>query len=119
MNVHNTNFSRTNISAASPEILHPPQAELTKISILNTRSYEWHGNISLNAVNASPGRYQGQDFSDKVDELIRVVVLVLSSLPELIQASTANNQRRVDLQSIRPEVRVLEKLDKAILNKIS
>lgn len=43
-----------------------------------------------------------------------MVISVLSILPHLIQPCTSNNQRRVDFNPIRTEIRVLEKLFKRL-----
>ena len=35
-------------------------------------------------------RYQGENSGNKVDELVRVVVLVLAGLPKLVEARSTN-----------------------------
>ena len=54
----------------------------------------------LNAINARPGRHQRQNLRQQVDQHVGCVVLVPARLPQLVQASAANHQCGVQLQSV-------------------
>jgi hypothetical protein len=48
------------------------------------------------------------DLSNNIYQDLRSIVLVFSRLPELVQASASNDQRRVNLQTVRTKCRVLK-----------
>lgn len=64
----------------------------------------------LHSVDARPGWHQRQDSGHQVHQIAGRVALVAAGLPQLVQAGAADDQRRVQLQPVRPERRVLEKL---------
>lgn len=64
----------------------------------------------LHSVDARPGWYQRQNSSHQVHEIAGRVAFVAASLPQLIQTRASDHQRWVQLQTIGPERRILEKL---------
>ena len=98
------------IPALDSEVLHPPQRELSQVSILDSTRDERHRDVSLDPVDSRPWRDEGHDPRDDVHERVRRVVLVLSGLPELVQTGTSDDERRVQLQSVRTVGGILEVL---------
>ena len=62
----------------------------------------------LYTIDPRPWRHQSQYTSHDIYQHIRCVILVLSRPPELVQPSTANDQRGIYFQPIAPERRVFE-----------
>lgn len=49
------------VPAAQPQLCHACECQLPEVPLLNTTGHEGHGDVSLDAVDAHPGGYQGQD----------------------------------------------------------
>lgn len=64
----------------------------------------------LDAVHPCPGRHQGQNAGHQVHQGAGRVALVAARLPQLVQTRASDHQRRVELQTIGPERRILKKL---------
>lgn len=64
----------------------------------------------LHSVDPRPGRHQRQNSGHQVHEIAGRVAFVAAGLPQLVQTRASDHQRRVQLQPIRPERRILEKL---------
>ena len=62
----------------------------------------------MDSVDSDPGRDEGENLGDQVDESIGIIVLVFACSPEFVQASASDNQRGVDLQAVRSELRILK-----------
>jgi len=46
----NTNFTRPHITALGSQILHASERQLSQVTMLYTRRYQWHGNISTEKI---------------------------------------------------------------------
>mmetsp|Transcript_32404 Transcript_32404/g.49570 ORF Transcript_32404/g.49570 Transcript_32404/m.49570 type:complete len:387 (-) Transcript_32404:89-1249(-) len=110
MNFLDANFSCSDVSARQVQVLHPLQSKFSQVAVVNSGSDERHRDISLNSVDSYPGRHQRQDFGDQINESVWIVVLILASLPELVEASTSDNKGRIYFQTICTECWVLEVL---------
>lgn len=64
----------------------------------------------LHSVDARPGWHQCQNSGHQVNKITGRVAFVAAGLPQLVQTCAADHQRRVQLQPIRPECGILEKL---------
>lgn len=81
--------------AAQPQVGHARQRKLAQVALLHPASDQRHGDVSLDAVDAHPGRHQRQDACHQVHKLVGGVVTVQTLLPEFVQAG-AWSQGRVE-----------------------
>ena len=96
-------FSCAHVAAGRPEVLHARESELAEVAVLDAGRDERHGDVALDAVDAGPGRDEGHDSCDQVDQRVRRVVLVAARAPELVQPRAADDERGVDLQAVGAE----------------
>ena len=101
-------FAGAHVAAAGAEILHPAQRQFAQVAVLDPGRHERHRDVALHAVDPCPGRDEGQDAGDEVDERVGGVALVATRAPELVQAGAADDERGVDLQAVGAEGRVGE-----------
>mmetsp|Transcript_28206 Transcript_28206/g.66154 ORF Transcript_28206/g.66154 Transcript_28206/m.66154 type:complete len:223 (-) Transcript_28206:545-1213(-) len=81
VNLLHADLPCSDILARQIKIPHPGQGEFTQMTMLHTTGHQRHGNVSLDAINTSPWRDHGQYRRRQLDELLRRVVFVPSSLP--------------------------------------
>ena len=113
MNLLHADLPCSDILARQIKIPHPGQGQFTQMAMLHTTGHQRHGNVSLDAINTSPWRDHGQYRRRQLDELLRRVVFVPSSLPQLIQTRASNYKRRIELQSIRSKCWILKELSES------
>lgn len=101
-------LARAHVAARGAEVFHPAQRQFAQVAVFHARGDERHGDVALHAVDAGPGRDQGHDARDEVDECVRGVVLVAARAPELVQPRAADHERGVDFQAVGAEGRVGE-----------
>lgn len=58
-------------SPPSPQVAHARQRQLPQVALLHPAGHQRHGDVSLDAVDAHPGRHVGQDAGHQVDQLWR------------------------------------------------
>eukprot|EP01085_Mycamoeba_gemmipara_P005113 Mycagemm_TRINITY_DN10189_c0_g1::TRINITY_DN10189_c0_g1_i2::g.5113::m.5113 type:complete len:331 gc:universal TRINITY_DN10189_c0_g1_i2:1783-791(-) len=115
VDVLDAHFAGAHVAALEPELCHASECQLAQITVLHTARHQRHGNVALNAVHASPRRHQGQDAGNEIDQGRGVIVLVAASAPEFVEASAANNKRRIELESVSTKVGALEELAEALV----
>lgn len=71
MDVLNTSLTGADIAALQTQVPHAREGQLPQVALLHPRADERHGDVSLDAVDANPGRDQCQDSCHQVDELHR------------------------------------------------
>ena len=103
-------LARAHIPTARAKVLHPGEGELAEIAILDASADERHRDVALDTIDARPGRDEGEDAGDKIDERVGRVVLVAAGAPELVQAGAADDEGGVDLEAVGAEGRVVEVL---------
>ena len=64
--------------------------------------------VPLYTIHPSPWRHQRQYPRNNIDEHVRCIILVSTRPPQLVQASTPDDEGRVDLQPIAPERGIFE-----------
>mmetsp|Transcript_36784 Transcript_36784/g.65867 ORF Transcript_36784/g.65867 Transcript_36784/m.65867 type:complete len:279 (-) Transcript_36784:670-1506(-) len=112
--VLNAALARADVATLQPQLSHASQRELAQVAFLHTAAHQWHWDVALDAIYAHPRRHQRQHPSDEVDELLRRVVFVEPLLPQLVESGAADDEGRVELEPIRAEVGVFEKLAEAL-----
>jgi hypothetical protein len=110
MDVLDADLAGAHVAALGAKVLHTLERQLAQISVLDARGDQGHGDVPLDAVHARPRRNQGQDFGHQVHQGVGVVVFVLARLPQLVEPRPANHQRRIKLESVRAERRILKEL---------
>ena len=114
MHLLNPDLPRPHITTGDLQFLHPGQYKFPQVPVVNARGDDRHRDVPLHSVHPQPGRGQGHQLGHDIDQLVRVVAAVLAVLPQLVQACAPDHERRVDLQPVRAELRVLEQLAKAL-----
>ncbi|KAH6326069.1 hypothetical protein HBI37_213840 [Parastagonospora nodorum] len=107
-------FARAHVATRGAEVFHACEREFAEVSVFHARCDERHGDVALDAVDAGPRWYEGENTGDNIDEGVGGVVFVPSRSPEFVQARPANNQRGIDLQPVGAEVRVCKVLDELV-----
>jgi hypothetical protein len=131
-----TDFTASNVTAGETKVAHASEGEFAEVTVLNAGRNEGHGNVAvrrnmwwdqfdsstaaegrregetpdapLNTIHPRPRGHQRQNPCHDIDQSIRAVVLVPPRSPELVQSRTANDERRVDLETVGAERGVFE-----------
>jgi hypothetical protein len=110
VDVDDANLPGSHVSAAEPQLPHPFQCQFAKVSVLNARSDEWHRDVALNAVDASPRGDEGENVRYEIDELGGGVVLIPPRAPQLVEPRAPDHQCWVDLEAVGAKRRILKVL---------
>lgn len=110
MDLLNANLSGPYISAYQVHLLHFCKSKLSYISVLHSRAYQRHGDVSLYSVDSYPWRNKGQCLGNDFHKQIWSIVLVLSFAPHVIQLGASYDQSWIDFETVSSEVRIREKL---------
>lgn len=81
MHLLDAHLSSADISAGHVHLTHLGEGQFSQVSLLNTRSDQWHGDISLHSIDSHPRRNQCQQFGHNFYEVIWMVVFILPVLP--------------------------------------
>ena len=101
-------LARADVSTGRAKVLHPGEGQLAQVAILDACADEWHRYVSLNAIDACPGRNEREDACDQVDERVGRVVLVPACPPEFVQTRAADHEGRVDFEPVGAKGRVFK-----------
>jgi len=110
VDVFDADFSGAHVSAGDVHVAHLLEGEFADVAVVDACGHQRHGDVSLDAVHADPRRHQREHLRDDLDQVVRVVVLVLAVLPELVEAGASDDERGVDLEAVGAEVGVFEEL---------
>mmetsp|Transcript_4277 Transcript_4277/g.9025 ORF Transcript_4277/g.9025 Transcript_4277/m.9025 type:complete len:245 (-) Transcript_4277:367-1101(-) len=91
------------IPARQVQVPHPLQGQLPEVAVLDATADEGHGYVALDAVHARPGWDHAEDRGGELDQLLRCIVAIPASLPQLVQSGAADNEGGVKLEPIGPE----------------
>src|SRR6267143_61987 len=105
-NVGDPGLSTSDALTLHPSTLELFLNELAEISLLHTIRYPVDRNLSLYPHDPDPAGNVLFDSRDEMCGFFCGIGLVLSSLPFLVELCSRSNQTWIDLQHVRPKVRV-------------